>query len=103
MADILNAWHVLFNGGGDASRVTPESGCWGGNPYSKGDLRGVGGFTSVSGVSVTYANNGVTANVTFQTNKGPTTISGADFKKSFNLRAPGRISLKSGLFNIEKK
>jgi len=103
MADILNAWHVLFNGGGDASRVTPESGCWGGNPYSKGDLRGVGGFTSVSSVSVTYANNGVTANVTFQTNKGPTTISGADFKKSFNLRAPGRISLKSGLFNIEKK
>ncbi len=103
MADILNAWYVLFNGGGDASRVTPESSCWGGNPYSKGDLLGIGGFTGVSGVSVTYANNGVTANVTFQTNKGPTTMSGADFKKAFNLRAPGRISLKSGLFNIEKK
>lgn len=103
MADILNGWHVLFNGGGDASRVTPEGGCWGGSPYSKGDLLGIGGFTSVSGVSVTYAGNGVTANVTFQTNKGPTTMSGADFKKAFNLRAPGRISLKSGLFNIEKK
>jgi peptidoglycan hydrolase CwlO-like protein len=103
MADILNAWRVLFNGGGDASRVTPESGCWGGNPYSKGDLASIGGFTSVSGVSVTYANNGVTANVTFQTNKGSTTIAAADFKKAFNLRAPGRISLKSGLFNIEKK
>lgn len=103
MADILNAWHVLFNGGGDASRVTPESSCWGGNPYSKDELKGVGGFTGVTGVSVTYANNGVTANVTFQTNKGPTTMSGADFKKAFNLRAPGRISLKSGLFNIEKK
>jgi peptidoglycan hydrolase-like amidase len=103
MADILNAWHVLFNGGGDASRVTPESGCWGGSPYSKGDLQAIGGYTSVSGVSVSYGNNGVTANVTFQTNKGSTTISGADFKKAFNLRSPGRISLKSGLFNIEKK
>lgn len=103
MADILNAWSVLFNGGGDASRVTPESGCWGGNPYSKQDLKSIGGFTSVSGVSVTYASNGVTANITFQTNKGSSTISGADFKKAFNLRAPGRISLKSGLFNIEKK
>ncbi len=103
MADILNAWHVLFSGGGDASRVTPESGCWGGNPYTKADLRGIGGFSSVSGVSVTYANNGVTANVTFQTNKGSTTMSGADFRKAFNLRAPGRISLKSGLFNVEKK
>ena len=103
MADILNAWHVLFNGGGDAGRVTPESSCWGGNPYSKQELLGVGGFTSVSNVSVTYANNGVTANVTFQTNKGSTTISGSDFYKAFNLRAPGRISLKSGLFNIEKK
>ena len=103
MADILNAWHVLFSGGGDASRVTPESGCWGGNPYTKADLCGIGGFSSVSGVIVTYANNGVTANVTFQTNKGSTTMSGADFRKAFNLRAPGRISLKSGLFNVEKK
>lgn len=103
MADILNAWVVLFNGGGDSSRITPEGSCWGGNPYSKSELQGIGGFTSVSGVSVSYGNNGVTANVTFQTNKGSTTIAGADFKKAFNLRAPGRISLKSGLFNIEKK
>lgn len=103
MADILNAWKVLFSGGGDSSRVTPESSCWGGSPYSKSDLRDIGGFSSVTGASVTYANNGVTANVTFQTNKGSTTISGADFMKAFNLRSPGRISLKSGLFNIEKK
>ena len=103
MADILNSWKVLFEGGGDASRVTPESGCWGGSPYSKEELKGIGGFTSVAGVSVTYGGNGVTASVTFQTNKGSTTISGADFKKAFNLRSPGRISLKSGLFNIEKK
>lgn len=103
MADILNAWVVLYQGGGASERVTPESGCWSGNPYSKGELVGIGGYTSVSGVSVQYGNNGVTANVTFQTNKGSTTIAGSEFYKTFNLRAPGRISLKSGLFNIEKK
>lgn len=103
MADILNAWVVMYKGGGDSSRVTPESSCWGGNPYSKGDLQNIGGFTSVSGVSVQYGNNGVTANVTFQTNKGSVTINGNEFYKSFNLRAPARISVKSGLFNIEKK
>lgn len=103
MADILNAWSVLFNGGGDSGRVTPMGSCWGGNPYSIQELQGVGGFNSVSGVSVTYGENGVTAQVTFETNKGPVTINGADFRKAFNLRAPGRISLKSGLFNIEKK
>ncbi len=103
MADILNAWKVLFDGGGESSRVTPLGSCWGGNPYSIGDLRSIGGFTSVSGVSVTYSDSGVTASVTFQTNKGSITINGNDFYKSFNLRAPGRISLKSGLYNIEKK
>ena len=103
MADILNSWVVLFNGGGDAGRVTPESPCWGGNPYNRAELRDIGGYSSVSGVSVSYGNNGVTANITFQTNKGSTTIAAADFKKAFNLRAPGRISIKSNLFNIEKK
>lgn len=103
MADILNAWKVLFEGGGDSSRVTPTGPCWGDNPYSEGELRIVGGFTSVAGVSVTYGTNGVTAQVSFDTNKGTVNVNGLDFKKAFNLRAPGRISLKSGLFNIEKK
>jgi peptidoglycan hydrolase-like amidase len=103
MADILNGWVVLFQGGGDSGRVTPTGSCWGGNPYSKDDLRGIGGFTSVSGVSVTYSDGGTTASVTFQTNKGSTQINGNDFYKAFNLRAPGKIALKSGLFNIEKK
>jgi peptidoglycan hydrolase CwlO-like protein len=103
MADILNAWSVLFGGGGDSSRVTPEGSCWGGNPYNKDELRQIGGYTSVSGSSVTYSEGGVTATVTFQTNKGSTSINGNDFYKAFNLRAPGRIALKSGLFNIERK
>ncbi len=103
MADILNAWVVLFQGKGESSRVTPQGSCWGGNPYSRDDLRGIGGFTAVSGVAVTYSEGGTTAKVTFQTNKGSTEINGNDFYKAFNLRAPGKISLKSGLYNIEKK
>ncbi|MFH2019068.1 MAG: SpoIID/LytB domain-containing protein [bacterium] len=103
MADIINAWVVMYEGGGDSGRVTPESGCWGGSPYSKGELAGIGGYSSVSGVSVQYSNSGTTASVTFQTNKGTKTINGGEFYKAFNLRAPGRIALKSGLYNIEKK
>ena len=103
LADILNAWVVRYQGGGDISRVTPESSCWGGNPYSKEELRNIGGYASVSGASVVYSTNGVTASVTFETNKGSKTINGSEFKEVFNLRAPGRIAIKSGLFNIEKK
>ena len=103
MADVLNGWKVLFEGGGDSSRVTPQGACWGGNPYSISELQSIGSYTSVSGVSVSYSESGITASVTFQTNKGGVTINGNDFYKAFNLRAPGRIALKSGLFNIEKK
>jgi peptidoglycan hydrolase CwlO-like protein len=103
IADILNAWSIIFNGGGDVSRVSPvDTSCWGGNPYSVSELVSIGGFTSVSGASVIYSNSGSTQSVTFQTNKGTQTINGEDFKKAFNLRAPGYIGLKSSLFNIEK-
>jgi peptidoglycan hydrolase-like amidase len=108
MADILNAWTVLIKAGQSDDRITPSGSCWGGNAYSLDELRSKassfgGGYSSVSSASVTYADNGVTANVTFGTDKGSVTISGSEFKKAFNLRAPGNISLKSGLFNIEKK
>lgn len=104
MADILNAWKVLYQGGGDVSRVSPtDTGCWGGNPYSKDDLKNIGGYTSVSGSSnVVYGGSGSTLNITFSTNKGSVTITGEEFKKAFNLRAPGYIGIKSTLFNIEK-
>lgn len=103
MADILNAWVVMYKGGGDSGRVTPESSCFDGNPYSKNELANIGGYTGVSGVSVSYSDSGMTAEVTFQTNKGELKIKGNEFYKVFNLRAPARISVKSGLFNIEKK
>lgn len=102
MADILNGWHVLVNGGGDASRVSPVGDCWGGNPYSKAELAGIGGYRSVSAVSVVYANSGNTQSVAFTTNKGTVNISGEELKRAYNLRAPGYIGIKSSLFNIEK-
>lgn len=102
-ADILNAYKVLYEGGGDASRVSPiDTGCWGGNPYSISELSGIGGYTSVSSVSVVYSNGGYTQSVSFSTNQGSKTLTGEEFKKAFNLRAPGFIGLKSSLFNIEK-
>ncbi|QQS39087.1 hypothetical protein IPM62_00500 [Candidatus Woesebacteria bacterium] len=103
MADILNAWHVLYKGGGDAGRISPlDVSCWGGNPYSQSDLVGIGGYTSVSGVSVVYSNSGFTQSVTFGTNKGSVSMTGEELKRAFNLRAPGYIGIKSSLFNIEK-
>ena len=102
MADILNAWKVLYEGGGDVSRISPVD-CWGGNPYSINELQSIGGFTGVSFTSqVIYGNDGSTLSVKFSTNKGDVTINGGEFKKAFNLRAPGYIGLKSSLFNIEK-
>jgi hypothetical protein len=108
MADVLNAWVVLIKHGQADERVTPSGSCWGGNPYSIEELRSRAaglsvGYSRVTSASVTYANNGVTTSVAFQTDQGGVTINGLDFKKAFNLRAPGRIALKSGLFNLEKK
>ena len=102
MADILNAWKVLYQGGGDAGRVSPVGDCWGGNPFSKGELSGIGGYTSVSGVSVVYANSGSTQTVTFSTNNGSVSMNGEELKRAYNLRAPGYIGIKSSLFNVEK-
>ncbi|OGY07580.1 MAG: hypothetical protein A3D24_00630 [Candidatus Blackburnbacteria bacterium RIFCSPHIGHO2_02_FULL_39_13] len=103
MADMLNAWVVLYKGGGDVSRVSPpDTSCWQGSPYSLSELVGIGGYTSVNSASVVYGENGTTLEVSFDTNKGALTISGEEFKRAFNLRAPGQIGIKSSLFNIVK-
>ncbi len=104
MADILNAEAVLHGkASGDKSRVSPiDTSCWGGNPYSIAELKAIGGYTSVSDVSVIYGNDGATLSVTFFTNKGIIRLTGGEYKEAFNLRAPGYIGLKSSLFNIEK-
>ncbi|HSX18934.1 MAG TPA: SpoIID/LytB domain-containing protein [Candidatus Saccharimonadales bacterium] len=110
MADILNAWLIQGKDGIESGRITPvTTSCWGGNPYSMSDLRNLadakagGAVSSVSSVSVSYGSNGSTANVSFSTNKGSISISGSDFKTIFNLRAPGYISLRSPLYNLEQK
>lgn len=110
MADILNAWVVRYKGSSDeVGRVSPnDTGCWGGNPYSVSEMKEHaakygGGYGSVSGVSVSYATDGVTSSLMFETDLGSVTVSGSEFKTAFNLRALGKISIKSGLFNIEKK
>ncbi|MEK9201071.1 MAG: SpoIID/LytB domain-containing protein, partial [Patescibacteria group bacterium] len=110
-SDMINAAIVVSNGG-DMSGVFPEDvrSCYGGsdNPWSKdrmaqeADKHG-GRVTSVSGVSVKHSSNGYTDQVILQTNRGEVVISGVNFKKAFNLRAPGTLAVKSGLFNIEKK
>lgn len=117
-ADIINAWIVRKNpNGADVNRVSPITinecsiGGQGGNPYSISELRekaaGSGGaVTSVSSVSVSHSNNGQTATVTVNTNRGTLSISGSEFKESFNLRAPGYLRIpQSGFafFNIEHK
>lgn len=113
MADILNAWLVLEREGND-ERILPETinqcsvGGTTGNPYNKEELRQKaagfdGGYSAVTGVSVVYSQNGETASLTFQTNRGPVEVSGSKFKQAFNLRAPGYIAIRSPLFNVEQK
>ncbi len=113
--DILNAWVVRKNGSdSDRERILPVTinscGIGGvtGNPYSISEMRDKaaslgGAYTSVSSVSVSYATSGSTANVVLSTNRGSVTISGSEFKEAYNLRAPGYISIRSPLYNIEKK
>ena len=107
MADIVNA-AIVVAGGGDTSGVLPTDGCFGPAGWSKDQMSGEadkygGRVTSVSGSSVKHGSNGQTNQAVFQTNRGEVVISGANFYKAFNLRAPGMLSLKSYLFNIERK
>lgn len=110
MADILNAYLVQNKSGVDNSRITPTTtGCWSGNPYSLAELRDLanstagGAVSNISSVSVSYSTAGSTASLNFSTNRGNLVISGSDFKTIFNLRASGYVSIKSPLFNVEKK
>lgn len=108
MSDILNTW-IIYKSNDSLDRISPiNTSCWPGNPFSMSEMRDKasqhdGAVTSVSGVSVAYSNNGTTAEVVFSTNIGSVSIPGSKFKEVFNLRAPGYVSIKSPLFNIEKK
>lgn len=108
ISDILNSW-IVYQSGSDRDRISPtDTSCWSGNPFSISEMKNKanekgGAVTAVSSASVVYNDSGITATVSFNTNRGPVSLSGADFKTIFNLRAPGYISVKSPLFNIETK
>ncbi|OGC47810.1 hypothetical protein A2886_00280 [candidate division WWE3 bacterium RIFCSPHIGHO2_01_FULL_42_13] len=108
MADILNSWVVWSKGSGDErDHISPvTTSCWGGDPYSNDEMKDKAddhgdSYSSVNSVSVDIGNNGRTATVHFGTDNGSVNISGEDFKTVFNLRAPGYVSLRSRLFDIE--
>ena len=108
MSDIINAY-IVYKANDQTDRISPiDTSCWPGNPFSISEMRDKAGshggaVTSVGSVTVVYSDGGSTANVSFSTNKGTVTIPGGDFKTIFNLRAPGYVSIKSPLFNIETK
>lgn len=112
MADIVNAHLVLTKGSsGETERISPvTTECWGGNPYSHGELRDIagkyGGISSANDVSVSLG-DGRTNSIKI----GGVSMSGDDFCNAFNLRAPGNLripqwsgnSCNGAFFNIEKK
>jgi peptidoglycan hydrolase-like amidase len=108
MSDILNSY-IVYKSGDSQDRISPvDTSCWPGNPFTYDEMKNKasekgGAVTSVSTASVVYSNNGNTAEVRFSTNRGTITIPGTDFKTIFNLRAPGYVSIKSPLYNIETK
>lgn len=110
MADILNAWVVWRKGDSDEKEriSTVVNNCFGGNPYSMDDMRKKAedygeSYTSVTNIKVSQGNNGQTSSVTLTTNRGTITIDGQVFRTVVNLRAPGYISFKSRLFDVEVK
>jgi peptidoglycan hydrolase-like amidase len=110
MADILNALTVWDKGSSsDRSRVSPRTtSCWGGSPYSLGDMKDRAeelgtAYSSVTSVDVEIGNNGQTTKVKFGTDKGSISVDGEKFKTVFNLRAPGYISIKDRLYEVVKK
>lgn len=115
MSDILNAWLVRKDPrGAETGRIVPVTikscgiGGQSGDPYSMAELRSFVDkpVTSISSVQTKHNNSGSTTEVVFQTNRGTISMSGTEFKETFNMRAPGYLSIpQSGFafFNIEKK
>jgi len=109
-ADIVNAV-LYFDKTGDSSHLSQIQNCIGscdGNAWSKDELRRQvadkgGPISSINSVSVDYSTSGDTRTVHISTDKGQLNFSAANFKTVFNLRAPGALVIKSGLFNLEKK
>lgn len=106
-SDIVNAAIIIANNG-DASGIFPLDNCSGQSGWSRDKMAGEadkfgGRVTNVSSVSVRHGSNGITNQVSLGTNRGEVVVSGTNFSKAFNLRAPGFLGIKGNLFNIEQK
>lgn len=110
MADILNAW-VVWNKGSSSDRdhISPvTTSCWGGDPYSLDEMADKADdygskYSSVNSVDVDISSGGYTSKVIFSTDKGTVSIDGNTFKTVFNLRAPGYLSIRSKLFDLQQE
>jgi peptidoglycan hydrolase-like amidase len=108
--DIVNAV-LYFSKTSDSSRLSQTQNCLGscdGNAWSKDELKRQvgdkgGPISSINSITVDYSTGGFTQSVRLSTDKGDFKFDGGDFKDIFTLRAPGAITLKSSLYNIEKK
>ena len=108
--DIINA--ILYSSKtNDSSHLSQIKNCIGScdsNAWSHDELRRQvadkgGPISSINSINVDYSTNGNTQKVRLSTDKGDFTFDATEFKDVFTLRAPGAITIKSGLFNIEKK
>lgn len=107
MADLVNTFLVMkgsgLKGSVNTSRILPVtlSSCpisgLSGSPYSMSEMRGLlnNPVTSVSSVS-NKTTNGNTESVFFNTNAGTIIMSGSEFYQTYNIRAPGFLSVNPG-------
>jgi SpoIID/LytB domain protein len=108
--DVVNAI-LYFSKTNDSSHLSQTQNCIGScdsNAWSRDELKRQvgdkgGPVSSVNSINVDYSTAGNTQTVRLNTDKGDLNFNGTDFKDIFNLRAPGGITIKSGLFNLEKK
>jgi len=110
MADVVNAWVVWTKGSSsERAHISPvTTSCWGGDPYSHGEMRDKADkygkdYEEVYSINVDISNGGYTSEVTLKTNEGTVSIDGPTFKTVFNLRAPSYVAIRSRLFDFEKE
>jgi len=107
--DILNCLWLYTLDNGTVTHLSqldkPNEDTWSGEKVREA-LRARGGdpLDSVSDLPApSFSKAGFTVSLSFVTDKGLKTFSGADFKSIFNLRSPGELFIASSLFNIERQ
>jgi hypothetical protein len=116
MADIVNAFLATnpaeTKAGFDFGRVRSYTACGGGGgtAYTPQELQNalINPVTTINGSPISIqSDNGQTQSVIFDTNRGLVTISGSDFKSTFNMRSPNYLLIPQFFgwtsFNVERK